>query len=338
MERIDMRHESRILFNSVVVTMALAMAPAAFAQPVDSAPTDTESTAGQAPADSGEIVVTAQKRSESVQKVAASITAIGGEALTQRGITSAADLQFAVPSMQTGKILGNTAINIRGVGLNQGAPGVAIHIDGVYQAQPTMGDLAQADLERVEVLRGPQGTLYGRNATGGAVNFITKAPTDRFEGYALIGLAEYDEMKLQGMINVPLGDRVRARLVADWTRRSDGFVKNVTPGGPDLDRGETFSGRLRISADLTDNLTLDLSGAALHGSGPSLYFTLHNKPSADAIAKKPLSGERDRAARSVAHQRQRSGHLRPGLCFGRRDTDLERRRCHGQVDHRLCQK
>ena len=275
-----MRRISKFLLSSAATMTALAIPHVALAQSTETAPVD-------APADSGEIVVTAQKRSESVQKVPASITAIGGEALTQRGITSAADLQFAVPSMQTGKILGNTAINIRGVGLNQGAPGVAIHIDGVYQAQPTMGDLAQADLERVEVLRGPQGTLYGRNATGGAVNFITKAPTDRFEGYALLGLAEYDEMKLQGMVNVPLGDRVRARLVADWTRRSDGFVKNVTPGGPDLDKGETFSGRLRISADLTDNLTLDLSGAALHGTGPSLYFTLHNKPSADAVAKNP---------------------------------------------------
>jgi len=285
-----MRHKSKIMLSGAVATMALALSPAALAHAADAADAasaDSETAAAEAPADSGEIVVTAQKRSESVQKVAASITAIGGEVLTQRGITSAADLQFAVPSMQAGKILGNTAINIRGVGLNQGAPGVAIHIDGVYQAQPTMGDLAQADIERVEVLRGPQGTLYGRNATGGAVNFITKAPTDRFEGYALAGYAEYDETKLQGMINVPLGDRVRARLVADWTRRGDGFVKNVTPGGPDLDKGETVSGRLRVAIDLADNLTLDLSGAALHGSGPSLYFTLHNKPSADAIAKNP---------------------------------------------------
>jgi iron complex outermembrane recepter protein len=283
-----MRHQIRIILSSAAATIALALSSAALAQPADAASATSEAEAAtDAAADSGEIVVTAQKRSESVQRIPASITALGGEALSQRGITSAADLQFAAPSMQTGKILGNTAVNIRGVGLNQGSPGVAIHVDGVYQAQPTMGDLAQADLERVEILRGPQGTLYGRNATGGAINFITKAPTDRFEGYALAGYAEYDESKLQGMINLPLGDRVRARLVADWTRRGDGFVKNVTPGGPDLDKGETLSGRLRIAVDLADNLTLDLSGAALHGSGPSLYFTLHNAPSASAIAMNP---------------------------------------------------
>lgn len=276
-----MRGISRILLTSAAATVAVATPQLLWAQ------SDTARSSQGAP-DHGEIVVTAQKRAESVQKVPASITAIGGEALTQRGITSASDLQFAVPSMQAGKILGNTAVNIRGVGLNQGSPGVAIHIDGIYQAQPTMGDLAQADLERVEVLRGPHGTLYGRNATGGAINFITKAPTDQFEGYALAGYAEYDEVKLQGMLNIPVSERVRARLVADWTRRGDGFVKNVTPGGPDLDRGETISGRLRVAVDLTENLTLALSGSLLHGTGPTLYFTLHNPPSAAAIANNPF--------------------------------------------------
>jgi iron complex outermembrane receptor protein len=133
---------------------------------------DDGDTAGR-----GEIIVTAQKRAQSIQQVPIAISALNSEMLDERGISTAAGLQFSVPSTQIGNLLGQTSVTIRGVGLNQGAPGVAIHVDGVYQPRPSMGDLLQIDLERVEVLRGPQGTLYGRNANGGAVNFITKAPT-----------------------------------------------------------------------------------------------------------------------------------------------------------------
>lgn len=236
----------------------------------------------------GDVVVTAQKRSQSVQAIPAAITALGSEALEQRGVTDTSDLQFVVPSLQTGKLLGQTAVTIRGVGLNQGSPGVAIHVDGVYQARPAMGDLGQVDLERVEVLRGPQGTLYGRNANGGVINFITKAPTDQFEGYVLGSYGNYDESRLQGVVNVPFSDRIRARLVLDRWNREEGFIKNVIPGGQDLDKGTSLAGRLRVSADLTENLTLDLSTSALQSSGPSLYFTLHNKPNATAVAQNPF--------------------------------------------------
>lgn len=235
----------------------------------------------------GELVVTALKRESNLQDVPAAISAVGGAELQERGITQPSDLQFVVPSMQAGRLLGQTSITIRGVGLNQGAPGVAIHVDGVYQPRPSMGDLTQIDLERVEVLRGPQGTLYGRNANGGVVNFISKAPTGDFEGYLLGSYASYDETRLQGVVNVPVNDRVRARLVADHWRRGEGFVKNVVPGGQDVDRGKSSSARLRVQVDVTEDLTWDVAGYALTASGPTSYFTLYNTPTAAAVARNP---------------------------------------------------
>lgn len=269
-----MRHIRSGLCASVAVAALAAGAPAW----------------GQATAevtDLGEIVVTAQKRAENIQDVPAAITAMSGAALQDRGITSPTELQFLVPSMQAGTLVGQTAFTIRGVGLNQGSPGVAVHVDGVYQPRPSMGNLTQADIERVEVLRGPQGTLYGRNANGGAINFVTQSPTSQLEGYVQGSYASYDETRLQGVVNVPFGERVRSRLLIDRWDRADGFVKNVVAGGQDVDKGETLSARLRVRADLTDDLTLDLGATALHGEGPTSYFTLYEAPAAFAVANNP---------------------------------------------------
>ena len=235
----------------------------------------------------GELVVTALKRESNLQDVPAAISAVGGAELQERGISQPSDLQFVVPSMQAGRLLGQTAITIRGVGLNQGAPGVAIHVDGVYQPRPSMGDLTQVDVERVEVLRGPQGTLYGRNANGGVVNFISKAPTGEFEGYVLGSYASYQDSRIQGVVNLPLGDRVRARLVADHWHRGEGFVKNVIPGGQDVDKGKSASARLRVQVDVTEDVTWDAAAYALTASGPTSYFTLYNTPTPLAVSRNP---------------------------------------------------
>ena len=276
--------------QALLLTTALVVASPAFAQAAAPADESAAQTAAEEDTSPGDIVVTAQRRSESVQRLPMAITALNSEMLDQRGINSTASLQFAVPSLQVGTILGQTALTIRGVGLNQGSPGVAIHIDGVYQSRPSMGDLLQIDIQRVEVLRGPQGTLYGRNANGGVVNFITNPPTDRFEGYVLGSYANYDEARLQGVINIPVTDKIRMRGVFDWNRRGEGFVRNVLPGGQDVARGESVAGRVRVALDLAPNLTFDLSTNFLSGSGPTQYFTLHNPPSAAAVTANPLLG------------------------------------------------
>lgn len=270
-----MRQSRRILLSTSAALAVLTGGGVAAAHTTDE------------PVSLGELVVTAQKRSESIQDVPAAVTAVSAQTLADRGISTPTDLQFVVPSMQAGNLLGQTAFTIRGVGLNQGSPGVALHVDGVYQPRPSMGSLTQTDIARVEVLRGPQGTLYGRNANGGAINFITEGPRAAFEGYVLGSYATYDDSRLQGVINVPLGDRVRTRLVVDRWERGEGFVKNVLPDGQDVDRGRTLSGRLRLQADLLEDLTFDLGLTGLHGEGPTSYFTLYNVPTAAATAANP---------------------------------------------------
>jgi iron complex outermembrane receptor protein len=248
----------------------------------------TDSAAAQSASQVGELVVTAQRREESVQAIPASISAISGATLDARGIETVNDLQFAVPSFHSGTLTGGTNISIRGVGATTGGPGVAENVDGVYQTQTSVADLAQVDLQRVEVLRGPQGTLYGRNANAGAVNFITNAPSDRFGGSLLAGYAQYDQYHLQGIINAPLGEALKTRLVVDYNDRQQGFVSNVTPGGESLDRGSTLSARFRASVTLSSSLDFDLGVSALHSHGPWEYLTNYNTPAPVAFAANPF--------------------------------------------------
>jgi len=212
--------------------------------------------------------------------------------MERRGLTDVNELQFAIPSFQSGTLTGSTGITIRGVGAttvgSSGTAGVAVNVDGVYQTQTSTADLGQVDLARVEVLRGPQGTLYGRNANAGAVNFITNAPTDKLEGSLLAGYAQYDEYHLQGVVNVPVTDHIRTRLVVDYRDRDDGFVKNIEPGGEDLDKGSTLSGRFRLAADLASKLDFDLGVSAIHSTGPWQYLTNYSSPSPEALAINPF--------------------------------------------------
>src|SRR5882724_9709876 len=186
-----------------------------------------------------EIIVTAEKRAQSIQKVPAAISALDSGEIWTRGIRDVQDLQFQTPNLQSGNTVGITQIAIRGVGMNlidvTTQPGVGVYVDGIYQARTASTGLDQIDLQRIEVLRGPQGTLYGRNATGGAVNFITASPSDQFEAQVLAGYQIFDENDQQ-----------------------DGFVKNVVPGSPEVADQKTLAARLKISADLSDSATLDL--------------------------------------------------------------------------------
>ena len=145
-----------------------------------------------------EVVVTAQKREQSVQEVPIAITSIGGEDLKNLGFKSATDVQFQTPGLIVSYASSNAIPNftLRGVGLNdftavQSSP-VAIHVDDIYYGNSTLLNFALFDIDRVEVLKGPQGTLYGRNSTGGAVNFFSNKPTQEFEAGIDIGLANYD--------------------------------------------------------------------------------------------------------------------------------------------------
>ncbi len=215
-----------------------------------------------------EIVVTANKRSQSIQDVAGSLSALGAEDLDAKGIKDMYDIQFAVPSLHFGQFLGTGSLAIRGIGEFARQPGVAVSLDGIYQGRSNSAQLYQLDLERVEVLRGPQGTLYGRNSNGGVVNFISAAPTREVEGMLRVGYAEYDETKIQAVYSGPIGDRVALRISADRIDRGEGWVENRVPGAQDLMQGEYGNVRLKLAAELSDTVSADLMYARGTMEGP----------------------------------------------------------------------
>ncbi|MGH7804296.1 MAG: TonB-dependent receptor, partial [Candidatus Binatia bacterium] len=209
-----------------------------------------------------EIIVTAQKREASIQDVPIAMTALGGEEASFRGVRDLFDLQRQVPGLEVGEREGNSTVSIRGVGLNVEFGNVegssAIHIDGHYQSRVTSGVLGLNDLERVEVLRGPQGTLYGRNATAGALNFVLKKPTDELEGMVRLGYGSFDTRTLFGVVSGPvIPGLLNARAYAEYDQ-TDGFIRNLTLDRDVGDR-DGYGGRLAFAFFPLENLTVDLS-------------------------------------------------------------------------------
>lgn len=204
----------RLITGVALMPMAMA-ATSAFA-----ADAEGDQAAASNVADTGDIIVTAQRREQSVNKVPMSLTALDTSALETRQVADMRDLQFAAPGIRAGQQQGVTRIFIRGIGLNSfsaGAdPSIAFYADGIYIGRPTAQASSFYDVSRIEVLRGPQGALYGRNATGGAVNVISNAPTREFGGYLNLTAGNYSLFEGEGAINAPLsanGD-LRARVSA----------------------------------------------------------------------------------------------------------------------------
>ena len=211
-----------------------------------------------------EVIVTAEKRTESLQDLSQAVTALSDEELDNRQINTFVDLSAVAPGVNIAKNEGfKTVITIRGVGneANQNAianPSVSYHLDGIYVASPFALQTDFLDLERVEVLRGPQGTLFGQNSTGGAINVITKAPTiDDVYGSADLTLGNYDLVRARGAINVPMGDRVAMRASVATNKR-DGFSENVVLD-QDLDDADSISGRLRLLVEPSDTFRVHLT-------------------------------------------------------------------------------
>jgi iron complex outermembrane receptor protein len=181
-----------------------------------------------------EIVITAQKREGTVQDTPISIAAFSGEDLAAAGITSTDALANFTPGLTVQKeVIGKVVI--RGIGTENytvgSDPGVAIHKDGVYLARSSVAIFDFFDVNRVEVLRGPQGTLYGRNATGGVINILSNEPTEELGGYVKLDVGDYSKRRVEGALNGALGETVQARLSVLYAER-DGYTENVFPGLP----------------------------------------------------------------------------------------------------------
>jgi iron complex outermembrane receptor protein len=178
----------------------------------------------------GDIIVTAQRVEQRLQDVPAAISAISGESLANDGVARVSDLTARVPSLSVSRNLGVTNIYIRGIGntfLNVGGDqSIAVHSNGVYIGRPRAQAIAFLDLDRVEVLRGPQGTLYGRNATGGAINIITRQPTDTFEGRTALSIGNYGAVRLEGALGGPVSESVSVRFSGMYARHN-GYGQNI---------------------------------------------------------------------------------------------------------------
>ena len=209
-----------------------------------------------------EILVTATKRDTTVMEVPASVTAFTGEHLEAREIDSVLDLNVNVPNLNTGFQNGQALMTIRGIGFTQAQgtvdPAVAQHVDGVYLPRTVSLRGAYYDLESIEVLRGPQGTLYGRNTTGGSVNLITGKPTEEFEGRIGLLYGDYDRVQVRGLVSGPITENLLGRVSAIYDER-DHYTENLMPGFDDIDDEEIKSIRGSLRFIPSDTLTIDLS-------------------------------------------------------------------------------
>jgi iron complex outermembrane receptor protein len=212
-----------------------------------------------------EITVTAQRREQSLQEVGVSATAISGQRIRDQGITDATKIGSVVPGVEFVTTSGGSTfgtMSVRGVAQsdyssNQESPN-AIYFDEVYLASNAASTFATYDLERIEVLRGPQGTLFGRNSTGGLAHFVSAKPTEEFEGYSELGAGEYGQYWLEGAISGPISDRVRGRIAGRW-EQADGYWENRAPGGEDSFETDSRGIRGHLELDVTEDLLARLS-------------------------------------------------------------------------------
>lgn len=209
-----------------------------------------------------EIIVTAQKREQSVQDVPIAIDAFGQDFLEDSGVEDIFDLQFFSPSLavENGATTVANTMRLRGVGTQSSIAlesSVGIYIDGVTRSRQASASTSLVDMERVEIVKGPQGTLFGRNAVSGAVQYVSVAPQWEFGGWASVDAGNHDFINLKGALNVPLVDEILAgRISGSWFER-DGFIENLVTGNDihDLDR---YSVRGQLMWTPADNVSVRL--------------------------------------------------------------------------------
>jgi outer membrane receptor protein involved in Fe transport len=284
------RSNASLAVLAALLPSAAYAAAAAAAAPVSAtAVADTQDTGLQ------DIVVTAQKRSESINRVGLAISAFGGDALKERGVKDVAGLAKLVPGLTFAQSANNTPVyTLRGVGYYETTlavyPTVSVYVDEVPLPFPVMTTQAGLDLERVEVLKGPQGILFGQNSTGGAINFIAAKPTDSFKGGADASYGRFNTVELNGFVSGPLTDTVKARIAVraehgdDWQRS---YTRSDTLG-----KRRNLAGRLLLDWDPTDRASFELNiNGWIDKSDPQApqYTTLRlqGPPTPDLLAAIP---------------------------------------------------
>jgi iron complex outermembrane receptor protein len=203
----------------------------------------TDATAGSA---LDEVVVTAQRRSQNLQDVPVTVSAVTGDVALARGITEVSDLPVLAPGLTITREVGNDVIYMRGVGNNNSTAGqeqnIAIYVDGVYYPSMSSDPGSFTNLERIEVLKGPQGTLFGRNTTGGLVQFVTKDPTQEFHGNASVGYGNFGTTDASMYVTGGLTTNLAADLMVAYHNQAIGWGTNLFTG-QDIDRARNLDFR-----------------------------------------------------------------------------------------------
>ena len=290
----------RTRYRALLVTFLATVSTQAFAQagPEASTPppaSDQEAAAQSDATESGNaILVTAQRREQSLQDVTASVVAIGTDRLDEAQINNLQDLQTIVPSVNFGNDFNQAKIFIRGVGANTSttgnATGVALHVDGAVVSRAEAQLTSLFDLERVEVLRGPQGTLYGRNATGGSINLITAKPTRTLSGYARATYGNYSTIITEAAVSGPITDNILFR-VATKTENRDGFGENPVTGN-DVDDLDRWMARGHLQFEFSDTVELLLTGEYFRQDDHSgaVHFLRESFPGVPRLASLGVGG------------------------------------------------
>lgn len=255
------------LLASASAITHLAAAPPASAQAAEPAQQNASTPV--------EIIVTAQKREQDVLEVPLAVTALGGDFLRDRGVQDVVGLQNFAPGLNVGRVGNFAKVTIRGVS-NEfqnlgGDAGVAFHLDGIFIGRAEAQLAGFYDVNRVEVLKGPQGTLYGRNATGGSINVIYNRPTHTPEGYLSGSYGSFNEYDLEAAASGPISPHVLGRLSL-MRQYDDGYTDNAL--GSALDDKDSFATRAQIQLEPSDDVSLLLSADYYHdrSRGAALKF------------------------------------------------------------------
>jgi iron complex outermembrane receptor protein len=250
-----MQAQSRTALLLVTTTLATFGAwEAAFAQAAPGGVAEVE-----------EVVVTAQRRSENLQQAPVAVTALSTKTLEDRSVRTTVDLMQVTPGLQVstqtaGDSGGSATFFLRGMGqqraLNGSEPAVGVYVDDIYYPSLQGDVFSILDLQQVEVLRGPQGTLFGRNTIGGAIRYTTRAPSRDFQAHLQATAGSYGRADVSGSANLPFGDRAAVRFTAGHLQ-TDGYVRQQN-GGDDAGGTTTDLARLALRLDPTEDLMVDL--------------------------------------------------------------------------------
>lgn len=245
----------KLLVTTATAALAASLPGVAFAQQGAPAPETAQES-------DDTIIVTAQRRAQNLQDVSNAVTALSSDRIERSGVQNVLDLGTVAPNVTIGDSFGQADIAIRGQGrtgpITGSDPAVAFHVDGAVVSKVQAQLASFFDLERIEVLRGPQGTLYGRNSTGGAVNLITRRPTEHNEAYVRVTYGNYDLIETTGAVSGPIANNLLGRL--SWrTQNRSGFGVNEV-SGDDIDDANQRSIRGQLQLNATPDLTVRLSG------------------------------------------------------------------------------